>query len=323
MPEVFVVTNQAVDINGEIYAYPNNPNGTTIYIPCEQTEIIGPAWRIPQTSGGRVIGYNYVTANDSSVKPTADSLKVLSVKFTNDAGITQLYFAIADNDQLGTTSPPSQLAYLCNGIGGGLPVMPLVTIPTPILQTGPQSTDNTTGANTFIFSFPENPAGLEYLVNAVYLNGVAPTPAYVAAGITTVAGVAAYANTHWSDYGTWTNPSTNILKLVSDSGDVQMVLRAGIVVELAPVDFCFDLTAYSTPAAVNGVKFGTGNIIPVPAFLLTNNNVDLLNVLIRVMSSGTTYNTATSHKLGINTVMAQPKLYNNSTLVATAASGAC
>ena len=202
--------------------------------------------------------------------------------------------------------------------------MPTVVIPYPILQTPPQSTDNTTGANTFIFPFPDNPAGLLYTMNAIWLNGAAPLPAYVSAGKTTVAAVAAYANTNWSDYGTWTNPSTNILQLVSETDDVQQVLTAGMNVALTPTNFCFNLTAYSTPASVNGVKFGSGPIMPVPAFLLTNNPITLMNVLAKVMSSQTVFDpTSVANKLGILTVQAQPKLYNDAVLVETATAAVC
>src|ERR1035437_155370 len=320
----FVVTKQAVDINGEIFAYPNNPDGTMVQIPCDQTEIIGSYWRIPQFTGSRVIGYVYAVDTNTSVKPANADIKVLSIKLTDTAGITQMMVAIADLDNVATTSPPNQLAYLCDGSGGTLPVMPTVTIPIPIQQTGPQSTNITTGDNTFIFPFPANPAGLEYNVAGEWYNGVAPSPVYAPSGLTTVAAVAAWYNTNRSAEGTWTNPSTDILKLVSTAGAGE-VTKAGIIVSLEATNFCFDITAFGgSPANVDGVKFGSGGIVPLPSpFLLTDNNVTLMNVLTHVMSSGTVFNTTVTHKLGINTVQAQPKLYSGISLIATAAGGTC
>lgn len=319
----FVQSDQVVTVNSQNWAWPNNPNGTPMQIPCENTEIIGSFWRVPQMLGNRVIGYTDLTAVNQTVKPQADAIKVLRVKMIGNGGITTLDMAIADSDNVATTSPPNQFAYLCDGSGGTLPVMPTVTIPIPIQQLGPQTTDATTGDRTFIFPFPANPSGLLYNIQGIWLDGAAPTPAYVAAGKTTVANVVTYANANWSSFGTWSNPSTNILKLVSATDDVQYVAKAGIVVSLAPAATCIDLTAFSTPVAVNGVKFGTGDIIPVPAFLLTDNNATLYNVLRNIVSSGTTFNLATAHKLGITTVQALLHLYNDSSVVASATAGAC
>lgn len=319
----FVQSNQVVTVNSQNWAWPANPNGTPMQIPCENTEIIGSFWRIPQMQGNRVIGYTDLTAVNQSVKPQDDAIKVLRVKLTDTGGITTLDMAIADTDNIATTSPPNQFAYLCDGAGGTLPVMPTVVIPIPIQQLGPQSTNSTTGARTFIFPFPANPSGLLYNIQGIWLDGAAPTPAYVAAGKTTVANVVTYANSNWSRFGTWSNPSTNVLQLVSGTGDVQYVAKAGIVVSLAPAAYCIDLTAFSTPAAVNGVKFGTGDIIPVPAFLLTDNNATLYNVLRQIMSSGTAFNLTIAHKLGISTVQALVHLYNDSSVVASATAGVC
>lgn len=323
MSNKFVVTNQAVEINGEVYGYPNNQNGTTMYIPCEQTEIIGSYWRVPQKQGGRLIGYQYVSDNGGTIPPTADSIKVLSVKLTNDAGITNVIFAILNSDNVGTTSPPNQLAYLCNGNGGTLPVMPLVTIPYPILQTAPVNTDSS-GTNTFVFSFPANPLGLEYTMNGVYFNGLVPTPAYAPSGITTLAGVVSYMNTNWSVYGTFTALSAVTIGLSSPTSASTQVFFAGINVDLTPTNYCFNLTAYSTPASVNQVQFGSGTILSVPAFQLTNDPVVLMNALIPVMSSGTIFNpTGVAHKLGINSTQATPKLLFDGSAVVTASAGVC
>lgn len=320
----FVMSNQVTNVNGEDFGYPANPNGIPLQIPCTDTQIIGSFWRIPQPLGNRLQGYQYIVDNGTPNPPVPDAVKVLRVKLTNTAGITSVDFAILNADNIATTSPPNYFAFLCDGTGGTLPVMPTVAIPYPILQTPPQSTDPTTSANTFIFPLPDNPAALQYQVNAVWFNGAAPTTPFAPSGITTAALFATWANSNWSAFGTWSSPATNILKLVSLTGSATYVKNAGMNVDLAPVNFCFDLTAFgASPVNVNGVKFGSGNIIPIPAFLLTNNNVTLLNQLIPVMSSMTIFNTSVSHKLGINTIQATPKLYNGLTLVSTAGSGTC
>lgn len=315
----FVQSNQVVNTNGENFAWPVLPNGIPMQIPCQDTQIIGGFWRIPKVQGNRVIGYTDLVATDSN-KPQSDAIKVLRVKLTGTGGITQIDMAIADSDYLATTSPPCQFAYLCDGNGGTLPVMPAVTIPVPIMQSGPQFMDGST--STFVFPFPANPTALEYQVNGMWINGISITPNM--SGLTTVTAVASSFNSAYGDYGTWSASSTNVLQLASATTDVVPAMRAGIDVELEPTDFCFDLTAYSTPEAVDGVQFGSGNIIPVTAFMLTDDPVVLYNVLKNVMSSGTTFDTTSeANKLGINTVQAQPKLYYGEDLVEASDAGAC
>ena len=317
----FVRSNQVVNVNGENFAWPANPNGVLngMDIPTAGTQIIGSFWRIPVMDGPRVVDYAFLVAN-SAIKPQADALKVLQVKLTGTGGITAIMMAIADNDDLPTTTPANQFAYLADGLGGSLPVMPTVTIPVPIMQQGPQVTNPTTGAKTFIFAFPANPAALEYQVNGMWINGVLITPTMT--GLTTVAAVAVQFNTDYSDNGTW-SATGDVLKLVSAPTDVEPVSKAGIDVELKPKAWCFDLTAYSTPAAVNGVKFGASDTIPLDTFMLTDNPTVLLNVLKAKMSVGTTFSTTVANKLGILTVQAQPKLYNGVTLVESATAGTC
>ncbi len=315
----FVQSNQVVNVNGENFAWPANPNGIPMQIQTEGTQIIGSFWRIPVMDGPRVVDYAFLVAN-SAIKPQPDALKVLQVKMTGTGGITAVMMAITDSDDLPTSTPPNQFAYLADGLGGTLPTMPTVTIPVPIMQQGPQVINNTTGAKTFIFAFPANPAGLEYQVNGMWINGTLLPPTMT--GLTTVSAVAGQFNTDFSDYGTW-SATGDVLQLVSAPSDVVPASKAGIDVELAPTDFCFDLTAYSTPAAVDGVKFGSSDTIPLTAFMLTDDPVVLLNVLKPKMSVGTTFSTTVANKLGISTVQEQPKLYYGVTLVEASAAGTC
>lgn len=321
----FVQSNQVVQVNGNTFAFPNNINGVPQQIPCENTEIIASYWRIPQTEGNRVVGYVDIVAEETSVKPQPDALKVLRVKLTNTAGITTMDMAILDSDNISISSPPNYFAYLCDGTGGTLPVMPVVTVPYPIMQSLPQGGTAPNGDNTFVFSFPSNPLGLLYTLNAAYFNGQVPYFAFNPSGITTIAQFVTWANSHWSNYGVFTALSAVTFQLVSSTTDSLYVLEAGMNVDLTPVNFCFNLSAYSTPAPVNQFKFGTGELVNfnVP-FLLTNNPVTLMNKLIPVMSTGTIFNpTGVANHLGINTIQAMPALYNNGSLVVASASGTC
>lgn len=321
----YVRSNQVVHVNGQDFAWPANPNGVPggMSIPTLGTQVVGPYWRIPQTQGPRVIGFAYLVADNSTTKPQPDALKVLSLKLTGEGGVTNIIIAIADNDEYPGTTPASQWAFLADGLGGTLPVMPTVTIPVPIMQQDAQVIDPSTGARTFIFVLPDNPLGLLYNVNGIWFNGLVPSPTYVPAGITTPAGFAAYGTTNWSDYGTW-SATGNVVKLVSPTSAVIPVTKAGIDVNLTPTDFCFDLSAYSTPALVNGIRFGgTATIIPVTPFMLTDDPNVLLNVLKPKMAPSTVFSTAVANKLGVKTVQDVPKVYNGAVLVETSTAGAC
>lgn len=307
----FVQSNQVLEVNGEYFSYPNNIGGISKQIPCGNVQIICAYWIIPMVQGGIVIGYNKLVATDSS-KPTPDSVKVLAVKDKQDQ--TEYMFAILDADQITT----STFAEYCDGSGGTLPVMPTVTIPYPIMQNGPQSTASD-GTNTFIFPVPTNPNGNLYSIPYIWFNGVAPGTAYVAAGITTLAGIVTYANTNWGDYGTWSAAGT-ALQLESATSDTVPVTEAGMEVSLAPANFCITVAG---PYAVNGVKFGSSATIPFPAFVLsTSNRQTLINSLKPLMPMAT-FTLVSTNKIQISTVQAQPKIYDGSTLRITAATGAC
>ncbi len=318
----FVVAPQVVGVNGQAYVYPNYitgiVNGISKQLNCNNLAIVNSFWKIPFVVGTVVTKYTYEVAVNTSVPPTPDSIKVLIVKDQLDQ--TTYEIAIANTDNVGTTSPPNQLSYLCDGQGGSLPTMPTVTIPFPIIQFLPTSTDGTN--NTFTFTFPANPNSLLYSIPAPWFNGVAGAPAYVPAGITTPAQFVTWANSNWSAYGTWANPGAGtVVTLVSL---VSNVTTAGFQIALTPANFCFDLSAFSTPALVNGVKFGSSATITMDAFMLTNDpNVLAAQLQKKMSAESTTFNTSVSHKLGVATVYAQPVLYNGTTIVSTAASGAC
>jgi hypothetical protein len=314
----FVQSNQVVEVLGQSFQWPSYPNGISKQIPCESIEIINSFWKIPVTLGNRVIGYDYLVAVDDQ-KPTPDSLKILRVKDTRDN--TEYGFAIVDTDNIGTSSPPSEFAYLCDGLGGSLPVMPTVTIPVPIMQSSPQSTD-TDGSNTFIFAFPANPNGLTYSIPYPWFNGVAPTTAYVPAGITTVAQFVTWATSNWSDYGTWSAASTNTAKLVSATDDNIFVTKAGMEVALIPVHYCITLNA--TPDPINGIKI-SGHVYDItPLSAGRTNRTAIINAIKPVMP-GTVFTTSIANKIDAYTTQLPQTLTQNGSNVTglTWTLGAC
>lgn len=309
----YVDTLQCVEVNGQSYQWPNYPNGIQKVIPCRAT-IMGVFWKLPVTLGNRLISYNYRVAVDA-VKPTPDALKVLRLKDALDAN-TEYGIALLDSD--GVTG--YSFIDNCNGCCGATPVMATVTIPQPILQSPPQT--SVAGVNTFVFPFPANPNALLYDIDFPWFNGVGPVTPYVAAGITTAALFVIWANANWSDYGTWSSVG-DVVRLASEDGvSVIFVTEAGVAPNLVPAPWCFDLTAFSTPAAVNGVQFGTGSILPFAPFMLTNvNQTTLQNRLTPFMPFATF--TPITNKLTVTSLQAVPKLYDGVTLIATATAGVC
>lgn len=324
----FIYCPQILNENGQFYIYYNyitglvcgvgEPNTVAKQLATGNLTIVNSFWLIPRVQGGRVIGYAIETAINTSTPPTIDSCKALLVKDKQDG--TSYYIAIANTDNIATSSPPNQFAYDADGLGGSLPTMPTVLLPFPLIQNPPTSVVGSN--NIFTFLLPANPLGLLYSIPAAFFNGLLSTPAYAPAGITTPANFVTWANANWSAYGTWANPSGTIITLTSATTNVT---QAGFIAALTPKAYCFDLTAYSTPVAVNQVRFGsTGTLISVPAFMLNNNPAVLQSVLQKVMTQeSTSYGMAIAHKLQVNTVYDVPKLYNNGVLVVTSTAGVC
>lgn len=310
----FVTSNQVMSVNGEFFTYPSHPTGITKNIPC-RSEVAGFFWLVPKTQGNRVIGWQELTAVNGT-KPFPDAVKVLRLKDALDAN-TEYEIAVVDGDGVTTNAFIDN----CNGCCGATPVMATVTIPSPILQLPPQETDTTTGERTFIFPFPANPNGLLYAIPYPWFNGAAPTPAYAPTGITTAALFVTWANTNWGEYGTWSS-SGNIVSLANDDSDTIPLDLAGMQISITPKIWCFNVTAFSTAAAINGIQFGSGAIFTFPPFMLTNTNQQtVINSIKKFMPESTFV--ISSNKLQLSTVQATPKLVNGVTVVATAGAGAC
>lgn len=308
----YVQSNQVLEVNGQSYFYPSYPNGIQKAIPCRCT-IMGCFWMIPVTQGNRIVSYDTLVA-DTSTKPRADAVKILRLKDALDAN-TEYGIAIADADGVtGYTFIDN-----CNGCCGDTPVMATVTIPSPILESDPQTTVD--GVNTFVFAFPDNPNALLYAIPYPWFNGVGPVTPYVPGSITTPAAFVTWANTNWAQYGTWSS-SGNIVSLVSEPTDTIYVVRAGMAPSLTLKAWCFNLTSFSTAAAVNGIGFGTSTPFPFAPFMLTNaNQTTLINRITPFMPFSTF--AAITNKLTVNTLQATPKLYNGLTVIATATAGVC
>lgn len=321
----YVQSNQVTGHNGVDLTALNYQTGVvsgqTVPIPTAQNGafIVGAYWRIPVVLSGTLINYEFALAVDST-KPQPDALKILRVKWERESWD----IAILDTDYVGTTNTFGTLA---DGLGGALAIMPNVTIPFPIIQDAPV-TVTTDGTRTFVFAFPDNPNALNYSIPWPWFNGIAPATPFDPEGespvatVTTPAQFVTWANTNWSDYGTWSHVG-DIVELTSASTDVIYVSAAGVLAQLEPTSWCLDCTSFSTPAAVNGLKIGTGSIIPFGAFMLTDTNLQtLINAVKPHFEDGAVFTISTT-KINIVTVLPVLKIYNNTTLKATADAGAC
>jgi hypothetical protein len=321
----YVQSNQVTGHNGVDLTALNFQTGVvsgqTVNIPTAQNGafIVGAFWRIPVVLSGTLIKYEFSEAFDS-VKPQPDALKILRVKWDRESWD----FAILDTDYVGTTNTFGTLA---DGLGGALAIMPTVTIPFPIIQDAPVTTTSA-GSRTFVFAFPNNPNALTYSIPWPWFNGAAGTPAYSPATqsppvtVTTPAQFVSWANTNWSNYGTWSY-SGNIVKLLNVSSSVIQVTKAGVLAQLTPKSWCLDCTSFSTPAAVDGLAIGSSSIIPFGAFMATNANMQtLINAIKPHFEAGAVF-TIVGTKINILTVLPVLTIYNNTTLVKTATAGVC
>lgn len=322
----FVQTDQLMSTNGvnlmQLNFTTGVVSGSTRNIPCVGTTIVGAFWRLPVIAQGimNFQKFDYLFADNETTKPRPDAIKVLRVKW----GRETYEMAIEDTDYAGSTNA---FGTLCDGLGGSLATMPEVDLVFPIIQDAPTSTDPSTGIKTFTFAFPLNPDGLEYAIPWPWFNGIAPATAYAPTGLTTAADFVTWANANWGDYGTW-DDSGDIVTLASDPAtDVIPVTEAGLGVSLAPATYCLDLTAYSTPAPVNGIKFGSsGPIRTFGAFMLTDTSAGSLITAIRPFfdSDATFTVTSTSpDKVQITSVLNIPIITYNGTNELSATLGAC
>ena len=320
MANAYIQSNQVLEVDGNVFGWPTNPNGVIRTLPVENTVVVGAFWHRPITQSSNLLYYADVAVDPASptTKPTPDSVKVLRLK--NDVSTRSWAIAITDTDQ---TSSGSQWALFANGTGGTLPVMPTVTIAPPIFQNGPVST-LPNGSNIFLFEFPANPQGLLYTVFGAWFNGVAPAQAYQPSGITTLAQFATWANTalKWPMYGTWSAPSANILKLISPIGATIPVKNAGVINALTSNTHTLDMTVVNTPAAVNGVGMNGGVRIPFKggAFMVTSTPASmqaLINEITKIYQPNQITMVISGTNIVATTEMGVIVIYNDATAVIT------
>lgn len=315
----FIKSTQIFSAISEQFKFPLYPQGLDKgeMVPAA-SEVLGAYWILPIVNGGKYTTVEYQAAT-TATKPRADAAKVLRLRYP-DGRIMEIY--ILDTDCTSSNANYNTFAYYADGLGGSLPVMPTVTVPLPIIQSGPV-TNTPTGTNTFYFTFPSNPNSLDYSIQGIWLNGLVPG-ATQPTDKDNVTDYATWANSNMSDYGTWAEVNDTTLSLVSTTSDTVPVTKAGMIVALTAVPYCFDVTAFSPPQLVNGLKLGSGAIMPMTPFMLTGDNTTLMNALIQSgYLRNATYGTSVAHKLQINAIQALPKLYNDTSLVLTSTAAVC
>lgn len=313
----YVKTTQLVTANGVDLTFLNFRTGVvgaaTKNIPCVGTTIAGAYWITPYIQGAIQTKRQYTQAINST-PPTVDSYKVLRLKYRHE----EYEIAIANTDYITTVDA---FATLCDGLGGGLATMPIITIPFPIFQDAPSSIN----PNVFTFPFPNNPLTLLYAIPNVWFNGLVPSPAYAPSGITTPAQFATWANSNWGTYGTWAS-SGNIVTLTSPSSAGTPVFKAGMPVNLAQASYCLDLTSFSSPTTVNGVQLQGGTTISFGAISITNSASGLqtlINAIKPFFENGAAFALNVTDKIDISTISGVTKIYNGASLLATSTAGSC
>lgn len=305
----YVLTDQVIIENGEYFGFPFNPQGiANKLIPTPTTEIIGPYWVTPYVQGGIPIYPAIEPAYQTSVKPNPSSVKCLRVKST-ETGI-ETYFAILDTDCITSNT----YASLANDTTGGVPTMPTVTVPAPIIQVPPASSVG--GVNTFYVSIPDNPNSLVYKCPNVWVNG-ASAPAFPGATSTPAGLVSALNSTYGTDYNatftlitttTPTSPSTTIYTIqvasAATGGGVQMLLL-GMNIALTPVTYTATVPSYLSAIAVNGCKInGTNALFFNPGIVIGDHNrYDLINSLVPLFEPAAVFTLLSTNKITVTTVL--------------------
>ena len=296
--------------------------GASGNIPTIGTEVMAAYWMIPIIFGGIIRGYNWQVATGST-PPVAGCWKILRLKNNRE----EWDIAIANTDEIGGVS---QWGTYADGLGGSLPSMPVVSLPFPTIQDAPISSvlSGTTTTNTFYFTFPTNPQGLQFNIQCVWFNGVAPGTAYNGTA-TSPATFVTWANANWSAYGTWTYNGQTVI-LTSPSTAVTPVTIAGMNAQLVPATYCLALTSFLSGTNVNGIGFGSsGPIAAFGAFQLTGSYASLQQLVTAItpfFDAGATFvilASGTTAKIQITTRLASPIIYNNSTPIAGSTSGGC
>lgn len=240
--------------------------GKSLQIPCENVAIQGLVWWVPTSSNGIPTGYRPVI---QATKPTTDSVKTVRV-LDKTKNITY-YIAIADGDD------ETVFSDACNSCCDNDPVIPPVTIPTPIVEEEPcPVVDDQTLVYEFQFPLPLNPFSLTYKVPIITINGV-PQSALNGPYADPAAVLAAVQGAYGSA-GTWSLGAGNTLLLLSS----ETTESASVDIELIPESYCFEIPG--TDTTVNGIKLGSpAENVEFPQVVFNDTTADLRNAIVNAI----------------------------------------
>ena len=283
-------------------------------IPCKNVVAIGIFWLVPQVTGGRVDGYNFVIGG---ARPTADAVKTIKIQDNNNHN--EDFIAVEDSITL------DDFASKCNECCDVTPEFTAPTIPVPLVQEAPcPIIPSGTPVYPYDFPFPDNPNTLNYSLQGIF-NGAYASPVPNPAGYANTAAVLTFAQaaspSGWANYGTWsiiTLPSTRkILHL-----DSTTVLNGNVEIGLIAKSYCLDLPA--SPATINSIVIG-GVTSTFPAVTIDRANPAAAFDKIRPFLIGTlTIETGSGHaKYQYTGLQVPATLKNDATTVATWTAGAC
>jgi len=305
-----VQSNQVLIMDAEWFGWPAAGLSNKMIVVVE-TEIVGPYWVTPQPQFGNVAPYSIIPAGTSSTPPNPSACKTLRLK-SNATGI-EMYIAILNTDCVTSNT----YATLANDTSGGLPVMPTVPIPAPIIQNpslpNPGSTDT-----IFYFGLPDNPNGLDYACPFPWINGANPSTPFPASS-TTPSGLVTALNSAWGTAynaaGGFTLVSTPIpgspattyysVKVVSTvAGSGTQILAMGCQVSLVPHTYTVTLPSYLSPVAVDGILInGTNALFFTGGILLGDHNAtDLINSLVPLFEPTAVFALVGSNQVTVKTV---------------------
>lgn len=193
----------AVVVQANSFPY---PCGKTIKVPCgapccNEQEFLGEFWAVPTKDDGIFRGYHFVVRTDNTA-PTPDSFKVTRI---SDRTNGRVYYVLGTKAQLDASCADD-----------GVTPMPLATtIPVPVPDFYVCMTESGADDGKWVWTWtaPAKAGADEYRAHVV-VNNVQAVPA-ASGGHASIAAMITWLNANYAAAGTWSNPSGNIIKLVS------------------------------------------------------------------------------------------------------------
>lgn len=263
MSSIAFVTAQVIAQNEVDYI---ECGGKALQIPCEDIAVQGTLWFVPQIANGILTGYR---PDMSADKPTTDSIHVLRI--LDRTKNSTYYILIADN------ADETVFTNLCNNCCDESSIMPVVTIPEPIIEEAPCPTvPSGTPVYDFQFNIPANPYSLDYRAPYISINGVVQAD-LAGPYADPTALLAAFTGTYGSA-GTWTlNDDETLLLLSSTTTET-----AGVTVELIDESYCFEIP--DTNTTVNGIKVGSpAQNVTFPQVTFNDTTESLRNAIVNAI----------------------------------------